>query len=172
MSAIIGFDKSKVDVAKLQHAVDDVAGAIKPGITGLAAPFLGSMLDGVGTMVKAKISDWLDMLKIKFESMSPAEQSDFHLHVEEWDKFAKLQFAPDPSFATGYLANFPQTPVKCADYVKANPALVKKLQAKDWRGRDIFTQEQQAKILGNIDWLELLTTLAPIVFKILMALFL
>lgn len=73
-----------------------------------------------------------------------------------------------PAEATNFLGGFSGVPAANAALVMANPILVDKLQAKHHHGNPVFSHDEQQKILANIDWLQLLLTLAPIIFKILM----
>jgi hypothetical protein len=77
--------------------------------------------------------------------------------------------------AANFVAGFPGVPQATADFVKANPMVVDRMVAKRKNGKAWFEFAEQEAMLqgvGGVDWMQLLLTLAPIVIKILLSLFL
>jgi len=157
---LISFDPKLIDLTKVDAAIDDAVAAASPAIGGtLATPARGLLTMGA-TAMKATLHTWLAQVKIVFTSEEVEQE---HAH---WEQQVKLVFAEN---AGTYLAGFNGVPAQCSAYVSANPEVIRKLKAKKRDGTDHFTKEQQEKILGKIDWLELLQTVGPVLFKILMA---
>jgi hypothetical protein len=77
--------------------------------------------------------------------------------------------------AANFVAGFTGVPQATADFVKANPLVVDKMRAEVRPGRPRYSfaeQEAMLRGVGGVDWMQLLLTLAPIVIKILLSLFL
>lgn len=161
--ALITFDPKLIVVADLDAALDKIVSAISPAIGGIGAPFVRSTLGYVAGMAKTALATWLAQVKLILGN------DDIEAELDHHEQQLTLVFSEN---AGTYLAGFASVPAECKAYVTSNPEVIRQLKARKRNGDAHFTQEQQSKILGNIDWLKLLEVIGPIIFKILMAMFL
>jgi hypothetical protein len=95
--------------------------------------------------------------------------------IDAFYKPAPLVVGAPPVSAAVYLGGFTGVTPANAAFVTAHPEVIVKLMAKRRGGSDWFSHDEQAAMLagaGGIDWMQLLMTLAPILIKILLGLFL
>jgi hypothetical protein len=95
--------------------------------------------------------------------------------IDAFYKAGPLVVGAPPVSAAVYLGGFTNVSAANAAFVTAHPEVVGKLMAKRRGGSDWFSHDEQAAMLagvGNIDWMQLLLQLAPVLIKILLGLFL
>lgn len=140
---LVNFEYKKMDKEKIKLAVSSLAAGALAGFSGIGAGAIVAITNAVVTGINAEIDHWLAQVTI-------------------------LAGPVDAATVTQYLNQFPGLPADNIKFVQDNPKLLAKLKARDRRGNPVFSQEQQEKILANIDWLVLLMEVAPIILKILL----
>lgn len=169
----ISFDVKKMDTTKLKLAVSSVIAGASPGLQGLFAPPAQAALAAVGTRIEKWIDDTLS--PVTFKAASPLDTERFEA-IEEVVvnvfKGGDGYMASKPlsqAQQTNFLAKFAgKVPADNLNFAMANPAVIDKLHAKTRSGKPMFTEEQQEKILANIDWMKLLLEWAPAILKLLL----
>jgi len=170
----IKFNFAKMDKAKLKLAVLSLVDAANPAIEGMFAPVAQSLLKSVGT----RVSEWIDGIggPVTF-NQTPGET----LSQERYDAIAEVAenvFRGQDGFMASvpmgqseryaFLSSFQGIPPANMQFASDNPVIIDKLNARDRKGRPVFSREQQAKILANMDWMQLLLEFAPIIVKLIL----
>lgn len=168
----ISFDVKKMDAAKLKLAVTNVIAGASPGLSGLFAPPAQAALAAVGTRIEKWIDDTLSPVSFKASPLDNERWEAIEDVVANTFKGGDGYHASKPMSAaqqTNFLATFTgKVPAKNLQYAQDNPVIIDKLNAKTRAGKPMFTQEQQEKILANMDWMQLLLEWAPAILKLLL----
>jgi hypothetical protein len=143
MAGLISFEYKKMNGNKLKSAVSDAVEGVLSGVGGIAAPAVAAVARTGVTALQAEIDDLLAQVTI---NAGPV----------------------DAATVTQYLNQFPGVPAANIKFVQDHPEILAKLKARNRRGEAVFSQEQQAKILADIDWLQTLLSIAPLLLKILL----
>lgn len=168
----ISFDVKKMDASKLKLAVGAIIGGASPGLQGLFAPPAQAALQAVGTRIEKWIDDVLSPVSFKASVIDAERYEAIEEVVVNVFKGQDGYQAAKPMTAaqqTNFLTKFTgKVPAKNLDYALQNPMIVDKLNAKTRSGKPMFTEEQQEKILANMDWMQLLLEWAPMIVKLLL----
>lgn len=169
---LISFDVKAINRSLLASSMRTLADSINPAVSGLLAPAVKAVVNAA----VEKLITWIDnkLAPVSFQA-DPGDLEKYEAIEELVDNALRgsdgfMASVPlSPAESINFLAKFTgKVPAAHLDFAKNNPQVIAKLNAVTRKGKPMFTEEQQEKILANMDWMKMLLEFAPIVLKLLL----